>query len=239
VALIRTPKPSWIEIRRGFFFASVAGRPGKSGLIWRSFRLPYTLYGGGVTGSRSLFMHCRNLSLIGLALTLNSGSVLAQPAPPPPPPPRDRDLYCRHEAAARTGYVTPGEAASHEQANGSIGGLLGGAALGAILGGRNAGTGAAIGAGVGLAAGSAIGASNAREAAADVRRHYADVYYECMQGYPMPSGYSYDRPPPPPPPDDYDAPPPPPGEYGPPPDDGRSYPPPGEAPPPAPDGRYP
>ena len=62
---------------------------------------------------------------------------------------RSRDLFCRRDAAARTGYVTPGQAAGHEQANGSIIGTLGGAAVGALIGGAagNAGAGAAIGAG--------------------------------------------------------------------------------------------
>ena len=68
---------------------------------------------------------------------------------------RSRDLFCRRDAAARTGYVTPGQAASHEQTKGTVGGTLGGAALGAIIGGAsgNAGAGAAIGAGAGLLAG--------------------------------------------------------------------------------------
>jgi hypothetical protein len=105
-------------------------------------------------------------------------------------------MYCRHEAAASTGYVTPGQVARQAQTNGTVGGLLGGAALGAILGGRNAETGAAIGAGVGALAGSAISSSNGREAAADVRRRYADTYYDCMRGYGQPPGYDYDQPPP-------------------------------------------
>ncbi len=89
---------------------------------------------------------------------------------------RDRDIFCRRDAAARTGYTTPREAARDEQARGSIGGTLGGAALGAIIGGAtggNAGTGAAIGAGAGLLAGTAIGADNARQAARDVHRRRA------------------------------------------------------------------
>jgi len=83
------------------------------------------------------------------------------PSPPPPasasqaPPPgaqaqdQSRDLFCRRDAAARTGYVTPGEAASHEQTAGSVGGTVTGAALGAIIGGAShaAGAGALIGAG--------------------------------------------------------------------------------------------
>ena len=49
-------------------------------------------------------------------------------APPPPPPQRSaaaeraRDLFCRRDAARRTGYTTPGQAASDEQARGTIGG---------------------------------------------------------------------------------------------------------------------
>jgi len=95
---------------------------------------------------------------------------------------RDRDLFCRRDAARRTGYTTPRDAASSEQAKGSIGGTLGGAALGAIIGGAagNAGAGAAIGAGAGLLAGSAIGADNAREAARNVEEDYGDAYYACM-----------------------------------------------------------
>ena len=44
---------------------------------------------------------------------------------------RDRDMFCRRDAAARTGYTNPRDAARDEQARGSIGGTLGGAALGA------------------------------------------------------------------------------------------------------------
>jgi hypothetical protein len=92
---------------------------------------------------------------------------------------RSRDLFCRRDAAARTGYVTPGQAASHEQTNGTIFGTLGGAALGAAIGAAagNAGAGAAIGAGAGLLGGTAVGADNARAAAADVERNYANAYY--------------------------------------------------------------
>jgi hypothetical protein len=122
----------------------------------------------------------------------------------------DRDMFCRRDAAARTGYTTPDQAASHEQANGTIGGTLGGAALGAVLGAAagNPGLGAAAGAGAGLIAGTAVGADNARHAANDVRAAYADAYYACMHedpgqqaagyGPPPPPGYGYPYPPPPP-----------------------------------------
>jgi hypothetical protein len=149
--------------------------------------------------------------------------------PPPPPPPAQgqgdaqsnaqaqdssRDMYCRHAAAASTGYVTPGEAANHEQAAGSIGGAMGGAALGAIIGGAShaAGPGALIGAGAGLIAGTAIGSNNAQHAAADVRAAYSDAYYACMADNgapPRPSSYAYGPPPAPaygPPPPGYYAP---------------------------------
>ena len=136
---------------------------------------------------------------------------LAQPYGPPPAPPPDSsslDLYCRHQAAASTGYVTPAQAARRAQTTGTVGGLFGGAALGALLGGRNAGTGAAIGAGAGLLAGSALGASNAQHAASEVERRYDDAYYGCMDA---------NRAPPPdyiPAPDDAPPPPPPPrGQY--------------------------
>ena len=94
----------------------------------------------------------------------------------------DRDMFCRRDAAARTGYTTPREAARDEQTRGTIGGTLGGAALGAIIGAGagNAGLGAAAGAGAGLIAGTAIGADNARHAARDVEADYADAYYACM-----------------------------------------------------------
>jgi hypothetical protein len=120
---------------------------------------------------------------------------------------RDRDLFCRRDAARRTGYTTPRDAANSEQARGTIGGTLGGAALGAIIGGAagNAGAGAAIGAGAGLVAGSAIGADNARAAARDVEQDYGDAYYACMdeaQDDTIPRGddrrYAGDYPPPPP-----------------------------------------
>jgi hypothetical protein len=127
----------------------------------------------------------------------------------------ERDMFCRRDAAARTGYTTPGEAARDEQARGSIGGAVGGAVLGAIIGGAggNAGSGAAIGAGAGLLAGTAVGASNARQAARDTEAAYSDAYYACMneaQG-PAPAyaeGYG------PPPPPAYYPPPPPPVYYG-------------------------
>jgi hypothetical protein len=116
---------------------------------------------------------------------------------------RDRDMFCRRDAAARTGYVTPGQAARDEQARGTIGGTLGGAALGAIIGGAthgNAGTGAAIGAGAGLLAGTAVGSANADRAARDVEHAYSDAYYACMNeasDAPPPRDYAYDAPPPP------------------------------------------
>jgi hypothetical protein len=140
-------------------------------------------------------------------------------APPPPPPGSaqaqnnaqnnapaqdpQRDMYCRHAAAASTGYVSPGEAADHEQAAGSIGGAVGGAALGAIIGGAShaAGPGALIGAGAGLIAGTAIGSNNAKHAAADVQAAYSDAYYACMadNGPPPDGRYAYGPPGPPPP----------------------------------------
>ena len=154
---------------------------------------------------------------------------LSNPYGPPPgadmqgPPPgaeaqgsqqsmQQRDLFCRRDAAARTGYMTPGQAANNAQTNGTIGGTLGGAALGAIIGGASghAGAGAAIGAGAGLLAGTAVGSANAQAAAGDVQRNYAQAYYACMGGGPGPDGASYA----------YGAPPPgayPPGAYPPPP----------------------
>jgi len=134
---------------------------------------------------------------------------------------RSRDLFCRRDAAARTGYVTPGQAAGHEQANGSIIGTLGGAAVGALIGGAagNAGAGAAIGAGAGLIGGTAVGADNARRAAADVERDYGAAYYACMNEADYNPGATstyargdYDYPPPPP--AYYYPPPPPPAYYG-------------------------
>ena len=117
----------------------------------------------------------------------------------------DRDIFCRRDAAARTGYTTPREAARDEQTRGTIGGTLGGAALGAIIGAGagNAGLGAAAGAGAGLIAGTAIGADNARHAARDVEADYAGAYYGCMHedgrqaAYDgPPPGYGYGPPPP-------------------------------------------
>jgi len=95
---------------------------------------------------------------------------------------QSRDMFCRRDAAARTGYVTPGQAARDSKTSSQVGGTLGGAALGAIIGGasHNAGAGALIGAGAGLIAGTAIGSDNAHRAAADVERAYSDAYYACM-----------------------------------------------------------
>lgn len=134
---------------------------------------------------------------------------------------RSRDLFCRRDAAARTGYVTPGQAAGHEQANGTVLGTLGGAAVGALIGGAagNAGAGAAIGAGAGLIGGTAVGADNARRAASDVQNDYAAAYYACMgeaDNGPGDATYAYGPPAysPPPGPGGYYGPPPPPVYYG-------------------------
>jgi hypothetical protein len=120
---------------------------------------------------------------------------------------RSRDLFCRRDAAARTGYVSPGQAASRAQTSSSVGGTLLGAAAGAAIGSAsgNAGAGALIGAGAGLIAGTAVGENNARRAADDVERAYGDAYYACMDeadAYPddartaPPVRYAYDYPPP-------------------------------------------
>jgi hypothetical protein len=95
---------------------------------------------------------------------------------------RDRDIFCRRDAAARTGYTTPREAARDEQTRGTVGGVVGGAVLGTVLGAAagNAGLGAAAGAGAGLIAGTAIGSDNARRAARDVEADYSAAYYACM-----------------------------------------------------------
>lgn len=146
-----------------------------------------------------------NRCIIVAALAVLQTPVFAQPYGPPPSfQGSSLDLYCRHEAAAQTGYVTPAQAAQRAQANGAVGGLLGGAALGALLGGRHAGTGAAIGAGAGLLAGSAVGSRNAQRAANDAERRYGNAYYACLDANrPPPSDYipaPNDAPPPPPPP---------------------------------------
>ena len=111
--------------------------------------------------------------------------------------PPDRDMFCRRDAAARTGYTTPGEAAHDEQTRGTVGGTVGGAVLGTILGAAagNAGLGAAAGAGAGLIAGSAIGADNARHAARNVAADYDAAYYDCMHEDTRQAAY-YDGPPP-------------------------------------------
>ena len=100
----------------------------------------------------------------------------AQPPPPqaqpgaeqcPGPGSRSATCICRHAAAARTGYVTPGQAADHEQATGSVGGTLSAARPWRHHRRRQpcAGAGALIGAGAGLIAGTAIGSDNAQHAA--------------------------------------------------------------------------
>jgi hypothetical protein len=160
----------------------------------------------------------RTWTLVPVALLLGSAAAMAQPYDPPPP--ESHDMYCRHQAAAATGYTTPGEAARREQATGSIGGTLMGGALGAIIGGAagNAGLGAAAGAGAGLIGGSAVGSQNAHEAAAQVRHRYDAAYYDCMNqaSNVPPPGYEA-----PPPPDGAGPPPPPPNDAQPPPPDER------------------
>ena len=184
----------------------------------------------------------RKFSLVAFGLLLSSGVAMAEtPAGPPPdspsemdvdsaPPPdsqadddqyRRDDLFCRRDAAARTGYVSPRRAARDEQARSMIGGTALGAAAGAIIGAATgtAATGAAIGAGAGLLGGTVVGSDNARRASDAVERHYAAAYYDCMaardgsgdadnDGYgddydddaPRPSRYRYTDAPPPPPP---------------------------------------
>ncbi len=126
----------------------------------------------------------------------------------------DRDIFCRRDAAARTGFTTPREAARDEQTRGTVGGLLGGAVLGTVLGAAagNAGLGAAAGAGAGLIAGTAVGSDNARQAARDVEADYSRAYYDCMHEDGGRQAAAYDRrdygdygdyPPPPPPPGYY------------------------------------
>jgi hypothetical protein len=116
-----------------------------------------------------------------------------------------RDLFCRRDAAARTGYVTPGEAANDAKTSSQVGGTLGGAALGAVIGGasHNAGAGALIGAGAGLIAGTAVGSDNAHRAASNVERAYSAAYYACMDEAddrgPPPGDRDYAYGPPPPP----------------------------------------
>ena len=107
----------------------------------------------------------------------------------------DRDVFCRRDAAARTGYTTPREAARDEQTRGTVSGLLGGAVLGTLLGAAagNAGLGAAAGAGAGLIAGTAVGADNARHSARDVEADYSRAYYDCMHEDGGRQAAAYDR----------------------------------------------
>lgn len=163
------------------------------------------------------------VGLVALGLLLSGGAAWAESPPPPDSPAVDEqdrvadgdreqyrrdDLFCRRQAAASTGYVSPGRAAREEQVRGTIGGTALGAIAGALFGaaGGNAGAGAAIGAGAGLLAGTAVGADNARQAAADVERQYAAAYYDCMDNGGADEARDGDErdyaelPPPPPPP---------------------------------------
>lgn len=114
-----------------------------------------------------------------------------------------RDLFCRRDAAARTGYVTPGQAASRANTNSVVGGTILGAIAGAAIGSasHNAGAGALIGGGAGMIAGAAVGEGNARRAASDVSQDYAAAYYACMDEADAPppqqqEAYGYGPPPP-------------------------------------------
>ncbi len=78
-----------------------------------------------------------------------------------------RDLFCRRDAARRTGYTTPADAARGEQARGTIGGTLGGAALGRHHPGGAAGN---AGAGAGDRRGRRPGGTAAPSAPAMPRR---------------------------------------------------------------------
>ena len=114
-----------------------------------------------------------------------------------------RDLSCRRDAAARTGYTTPGQAASRANTNSIVGGTVLGAIAGAAIGSasHNAGAGALIGGGAGMMAGAAMGEGNARRAASDVEQDYAAAYYACMDeadGAPPPPREAYGYGPPPP-----------------------------------------
>ncbi len=103
-------------------------------------------------------------------------------APSPAEAHAEHDAYCNLYASAVTGNVSPEQETQRAQANGAIAGAIGGAVLGAMFGssGRHSGRSSLLGASAGLLAGTAIGSSNARAAADDIRKRYAEAYSTCM-----------------------------------------------------------
>lgn len=103
------------------------------------------------------------------------------------------DMRCRQAAAASTGGVTPGQAATQSAVGSAAVGTAVGAAAGALLGAAagNAGVGAAVGAGTGLLAGGAMGSGSAQVSAAGMQRAYDITYAQCMaasgEGVPNPA----------------------------------------------------
>ncbi len=107
------------------------------------------------------------------------------------------DYGCRQYAAAQTGGVPPGVAASNSAVGSAVAGTALGAAAGAAIGAAAgaAGPGAAIGAATGLIAGSAIGSNAAAASYGGVQQAYDIGYSQCMIAHgdtiqPSPSAYA-------------------------------------------------
>lgn len=98
---------------------------------------------------------------------------------------QQEDAFCRQQAFAAIGGISPQQAAGNAAVGSAAVGTAVGAAAGALLGAAagNAGAGAAIGAGTGLLAGSAIGANNAQAAGYGTQQGYDISYAQCMTGY--------------------------------------------------------
>ena len=98
---------------------------------------------------------------------------------------QQEDAFCRQQAFAAIGGLSPQQQAGNAAVGSAAVGTAVGAAAGALLGAAagNPGAGAAIGAGTGLLAGSAIGANNAQAAGTNTQAAYDQAYAQCMAGY--------------------------------------------------------
>lgn len=98
---------------------------------------------------------------------------------------QQEDAFCRQQAFAAIGGLSPQQQAGNAAVGSAAVGTVVGAAAGALLGAAagNPGAGAAIGAGTGLLAGSAIGANNAQAAGYNTQAAYDMAYAQCMTAY--------------------------------------------------------
>jgi hypothetical protein len=142
-------------------------------------------------GAAALGLPLAGLGMLGLAGCATvppvTGPMVISSPPQGKAPERfqQEDAFCRQQAFAAIGGLSPQQAAGNAAVGSAAVGTAVGAAAGALLGAAagNPGAGAAIGAGTGLVAGSAIGAGNAQAAGYGAQAAYDASYGQCMTAY--------------------------------------------------------